>query len=105
MSFATQVQPILTSKCATQLCHVPPPAQNLDLRAGIAYRAMVGVDSTECPGTKLVVPGDPEASYVVHKIRNSGPCLIGTRMPPAVPLSAANRATIIAWIQQGALDN
>jgi hypothetical protein len=106
VSLATHVQPILTSKCATQLCHgSTPPAQNLDLRVGASYRAMVGVNSTQCTGTKLVAPGDPNNSYVIWKIKNSGPCLLGGRMPPAAPLSAANMSTITAWIEQGALDN
>src|SRR5262245_58065887 len=106
VSFAVDVQPILTRKCALAACHGgAPPAQGLDLRTGASYAALVNVPSTECASTRLVVPGDPTTSYVVWKIQNSGPCLFGKRMPVTSALPAANVRTIVGWIAQGARDN
>ena len=32
------------------------------------YGALVGVMSRQKPGAILVVPGDPDASYLIHKL-------------------------------------
>lgn len=105
VSFSRQVQPILTSTCAIPLCHEGPHAeQGMDLRPDHAYRALVGVDSVQCPG-KRVEPGQPDASYLVSKLDGSGPCFLGALMPSGGALSPSQIDTIRTWISQGARDN
>jgi hypothetical protein len=62
----------------------------------------VGVDSEQCSGKKLVVPGDPSASYVINKLTGQGMCS-GTAMPKAdTRLPQAEIDEISAWICAGA---
>ena len=57
----------------------------------------------QCPTKLRISAGHPETSYLVDKILGAaqpgGPCFVGVRMPRGQPaLSAANIATIEAWI-------
>ena len=107
VSFANDVQPIFTAHCATAMfCHTgPSPAQGMNLSAGMAYAAIVGVPSMEVPALDRVAPSDPANSYLVRKI-NGGPSILGSQMPLGGPvLSAADIATITNWVQQGAANN
>jgi hypothetical protein len=107
VSFASDVQPIFTAHCATALfCHTgSSPAQGMNLSAGMAYAAIVGVASMEMSSLDRVAPGDPANSYLVRKI-NGGPGIVGSQMPLGGPfLSAADIATITNWVQQGAANN
>ena len=103
VSFANQVQPILTPNCAS--CHQPGGfADNagvaLDLRAGQAYAELLaGADEHD-----YVVAGDPDGSFVYEKIASSNPS-DGARMPLSGPLPDADIETIRTWIAEGALDN
>jgi hypothetical protein len=84
------------------------PAQGVDLSAGHSYGSLVNVASGQCPLFKRVRPMRPDQSYLVFKLAGSPqPCLSGNQMPSggAPPLSAADQATISAWITQGALNN
>ena len=74
--------------------------------------ALVGVPSEDRPDRAYVEPGAPEASYLVQKIEGrlvDAECTehdCGSPMPldnPSLPPAA--RATIRAWIAQGARDN
>ena len=71
------------------------------------YGALVGQPAHEACGGTLVVPGDPAASYLYHKLTDNPPCE-GLRMPhPGMlasrpPLSDADLATVAAWIRGGA---
>lgn len=108
VSFAGDVLPIFTANCALTGCHTgPSPEEGLDLRPGRAFATLVNVTSRECGQFKRVQPGQPSASYLVFKIVGPPqPCFSGDRMPDgAPPLSAADQATIQAWIMQGALNN
>ena len=63
-----------------------------------------GVDSIQQPGTFRVLPGDPNNSYLIHKLEGAVG-IVGTQMPP--PPRLAIDPTVIAeirqWIQDGAL--
>jgi hypothetical protein len=102
--FSADVQPIFTTNCALPGCHTgPAPAQGQDLSEGKAYASIVHVASVECPNFKRVLPGAPKMSYLVFKIRGSGPCFSGGQMPLGrTALSSAARMTIVTWISQGA---
>jgi hypothetical protein len=112
VSFSAQVQPIFTNgkTCTDAACHDSvAPARALDLTtAAKSFTGLVNRLSTQCTATKLVAPGNPEASYLVHKLLGpgSGPCFTGTQMPKVgVFLSTAQLTTIQTWISEGALNN
>jgi hypothetical protein len=86
-------------------CHTSSgrtPAGQLNL-AGDAYSALVNVGSRQRAGAVLVVPGDPDASYLVRKLEG-GPDITGRRMPLNGPpyLTDGQMLVVRRWIQQGA---
>jgi hypothetical protein len=104
------VQAIFTSRCI--ICHDKtkpglPAYPALSLTEGDAYNALVNHPADAACGGKRVVPGDPNASFLVQKLTQTMPCF-GSRMPrpfevgPTVPLTADQIATITRWISSGA---
>jgi hypothetical protein len=86
-------------------CHVaggPGSFMLLDTEAN-SYKSLVDVPSLELPELDRVEPGDPEASYVVHKIEGR-PTIIGDPMPPPPEsrLAPDEIAAIREWIENGA---
>ena len=68
----------------------------------ISYDNLVNVPSIEVALLR-VAPGDPDHSYIIHKVEGS-PDIIGDRMPPP-PEPALTRAEIQSisdWIAMGA---
>lgn len=95
------VAEILVVSCANSYCHgAPSNASGLNLEDG--YASLVNVASVGAPGETRVVPGDPDGSYLVHKIEGSATA--GNRMPPIGPLDPAEIETIRAWIASGAAE-
>jgi len=84
-------------------CHVGPSApQGMQLDAQNSYRNIVGVTSNERPDLKRVQPGDPDLSYIVHKLEG-GPNIVGSQMPLNLPpLSQPTINSIRIWISRGA---
>lgn len=110
VSFAAQIQPIFSNgqTCTSGACHDSvAPARGLELTsASKSFSELVNVLSQQCTSTKLVAPGEPDASYLVHKLVGDGPCFTGATMPKAdQPLSAAELDLIRTWILEGALNN
>ena len=102
----TQLQnEIFTPICAQ--CHIgasAPQGLRLDSEDN-SYQHLVSVDSNEVPTLKLVVPGDPDSSYVVHKIEGRS-SIVGSRMPLGqAALSSQQIADIRNWISNGALQS
>ena len=97
---------IFTPKCAIPGCHAAPnPEQGMDLSAGHFYANTVNVDVVELGGFKRVAPNDAANSYLYMKV-TADPRITGAQMPFGGPyLSAAETASIQAWIDAGALDN
>ena len=95
ISFALDIQPILTSKCAT--CHNPTEVAP-DFREGEAYASF-----EELIEEGDVVPGDAEGSELVEMLE--GVSEDGNDMPPGEPLSPTQIALIKKWIDEGANDN
>jgi hypothetical protein len=91
---------ILTPMCTG--CHVGANAPaGLRLDAGNSYALLVNVPSTQVPNLMRVNPGNPSASYLVHKIE--GTAAVGQRMPRnAPPLSQAQIDLVRSWIAAGA---
>lgn len=93
ISFALDVQPILTAQCAG--CHNPANVKP-DLRKEFAYSAL-----TE--DTVGVVPGNSVDSELVQMLERISKD--GKSMPPSTPLSPLNLALIRKWIDEGAKNN
>ena len=75
----------------------------LALTEGVAYGDLVGQPSRNKAGAIRVVPGDPENSYLLHKLEGRS-TIAGARMPRnAGPFLTAGQISIIRrWIQLGA---
>ena len=90
VSYATDIQPIFTDKCAA--CHptVAPP----DLTVGNSYDAIINGG--------FIVPNDLNASVLYQTLITSNS---NELMPPADALPASEIKLIETWIERGALDN
>jgi hypothetical protein len=94
------------SSCTT--CHTDQgrnPAGQLNLRAD-PYGALVNVASRQKAGAILVVPGNPDASYLVHKLEGRSD-IVQLRMPRNGPpyLTQGQMTVIRRWIENGAPNN
>ncbi len=97
---------VLQASCVFATCHKggPSPAGDLSLERDEAYASLVDVPSSAAAGRVRVVPGDPDASYVLEKITASAPAA-GEPMPPDAPLEADRIELLRAWIEAGAADD
>jgi hypothetical protein len=86
--------------CHTNVGRTPPANLNM---AGDAYAALVGVQSTQRPELQRVEPGNPEGSYLIHKLEGR-PGIVGLQMPRTGPpnLTAGQLQVIKRWIEIGA---
>ena len=106
-SFKTDIQPLLNTQCV--FCHVDG-AENGGLNLGRrkSYASLIAA-STTAPLPR-VTPGDPEKSYLIHKLRGTHVDVggSGTAMPiydPPRPFDPAQLDMIERWIKSGALNN
>ena len=95
VSFALDIQPILTAECAT--CHNPTEVEP-DFREGMAYASF-----EELIDHGDVIPGDAEGSELVEMLEFRSED--GNSMPPAGPLTPTEIALIKKWIDEGVKDN
>jgi hypothetical protein len=80
-------------------------AANLNLTGAGAYAQLVNVASRNKPNAIRVIPGNPDASYLVQKIEGT-PGIVGQRMPMNGPFLTPGQIAIIRrWIQEGAQNN
>lgn len=94
----------ICSGCHTGGGATLPSSMNLS-NASATHAALVGVASAEQPSLLRVSPGDPDASYLVHKIEGA-PTITGGRMPlGGAPLDPDLIANVRAWITAGAENN
>ena len=104
-----QVQELLASECGR--CHttrIRAELTSLD-EYDEGYAMLVGRPSEQLPGMMLVSPGEPESSYLMHKLLGTQ-LEIGGRadsMPPEErdPLTDEDIALVEEWIRAGALKN
>ena len=90
-------------------CHTDAgrtPSGNLVLLEGRSYQQIVGRGSTGKPGATLVIPGDAENSYIIHKLEGSAD-IVGQRMPRGNgPFLTEGQILVIRqWIKDGAPNN
>lgn len=93
---------IIAERCSGQpgLCHNGQFEPNLSTPA-LTYAYLVNRPALEDPDALRVEPGNPDASFLIDKLRNRN---VSTRMPlGADPLGEDEIAAIEAWIQAGAL--
>jgi hypothetical protein len=129
VSFANQVMPIFQQSCAPggPSCHGDPGSGPIQAYLGSVdggvdpstiLARIVDVVAAEDPGMKLVAPGDPARSFLLHKM-DGDQCMFaaacattgydrsypmcGSTMPlNADSLPSGARDTVRAWIAQGA---
>lgn len=103
VSFAADVQPIFTASCGGSTCHSGArPSAGLDLTAGRAHGALVGVAAFQCASRLRVAPGDPDGSYLMAKLLGVDMCR-GNRMPKAEESLTAEELDLVRdWICGGA---
>jgi hypothetical protein len=98
-----------SGRTACVSCHTSTgrtPAGGLNLNHDVAYDQLVGAQSRAKPGAMRVVAGDPDASYLIHKLEGE-PDIVGRRMPANGPpyLTDGQVLIIERWIETGAPRN
>jgi len=93
---------VFTVTCAVSNCHGGAGAQyGLRLDPGFSAGNLINVPSPRDPNLIRVVPGDPDASFLIQKLQ--GTQTLGNRMPDGGPyLTTATVNVIRQWIQDGA---
>ncbi|MEO8368537.1 MAG: ankyrin repeat domain-containing protein [Candidatus Solibacter sp.] len=89
VDFARDIQPLFRQNCIG--CHGPNQANagmRLDRRSSVMK-----------PGTRRVMPGSLENSFLYYRISGTE---FGMQMPPTGPLKAEQIQLVKAWIEQGA---
>jgi hypothetical protein len=82
--------------CHTDQGRAPSGGLNL---SGSAFGALVNKPSSRKPGATLVIPGDPDNSYLIQKLEGA-PGIVGLRMPRNGPpfLTDGQVQVIRRWI-------
>lgn len=95
-------QDVFALSCTFSSCHSSGAAKGgLVLEPG-SFGKLVNVGAVGAPGRRLVVPGQPDASYLLEKLTSDRPAA-GARMPPGgIALEAERVELVRAWIQAGA---
>jgi hypothetical protein len=98
-----------SSRLACVGCHSDQgraPAAQLTLLEGRSHAQLVGRASIGKPGATLVIPGDPENSYLVKKLEGAAD-IVGLRMPRnnGPFLTEGQMLVIRKWIEDGAPNN
>ena len=93
---------VFTVTCAVPGCHGGVGAQQgLRLDPGFSAGNLINVRSPQDSNLIRVVPGDPDASFIIQKL--DGTQTVGARMPDGGPyLTTATVNVIRQWIQNGA---
>jgi len=88
---------VFVARCGVEGCHGSvDPVSSLDLASPNPALRLLNMRS-RCCSIPLVVPGDPEASFLYQKLVQPRPTC-GERMPSDFPLTAAQVACVRAWI-------
>lgn len=94
-----------SGRLACTQCHNAAGAffSGLNLTSAVSYANLVNVPSRGKPGAIRVIPGDPESSYLVHKLEGR-PGIVGQRMPfsNGPYLTEGQMLVIKRWIALGA---
>ncbi len=87
-------------------CHARSnPPLRLALNTDSTYDQLIDEPSVQRPALLRVEPGNPDNSYLIHKLEG-GPNILGAQMPRGgPPLSQEIIDDVRAWIAAGALNN
>lgn len=106
VSFQKDIVPVLRQQCAS--CHMTGSEPGgLKLYPSAAYESVVG-QSSDVSSLKLVEPGHPDESYLLHKLKGTHFDVGGggARMPQgSAPLSEDLIEDFELWILQGSKNN
>lgn len=102
-------QPDSAGRPACTNCHTNVgrnPAGSLNLLGSVAYDQLVNVASIQRTDLRRVNPGNPDASYLVHKVDGRAG-IVGRRMPLNGPPFLTDGQVLILrrWIELGAPRN
>ena len=106
VTFAQIQTDIFNPSCALSGCHSGSSSpEGLDLDAGASYDNIVNVPATQDSNKDRIEPGDPDASYLINKVRGDAG-ISGARMPPSGGgLSGAKIGMLEKWVEAGAKNN
>jgi hypothetical protein len=103
VSYGDHVEELVLLRCLS--CHTTEEAKGeLILERGVGYGQLVDRRSVQTPDHLLVAPGDPDASYLWHKLNHTASdgkgmprTLFGAKRLPSWELEVFRR-----WIETGA---
>ncbi|HFE46339.1 MAG TPA: hypothetical protein ENJ18_12730 [Nannocystis exedens] len=104
VDYVADIQPIWDSRCVDG-CHTPGGSQpGIPLDPDVSYGTLVGKPSVQLPSMNIVEPGDPDTSYLWHKLNNTQVDAGGSggSMPLGSMLPADELAKVKTWISGGA---
>lgn len=99
-----------TGRAACTNCHTTAggrtPPSGIDFGSANAHAQLVNVASIAKAGAIRVIPGDPENSYLIHKLDGRAG-IVGQRMPRGTGpfLTDGQMRVIKRWIELGAPNN
>lgn len=104
VDYTMDIQPLWDLRCVS--CHVAGGSAPMGpiLTAGVSHANIVDVQSPTV-ALPLVAPGDPDGSYLWHKINGTQaevPGGSGSPMPIGIPFTDDEKALIEQWILDGA---
>ncbi len=106
VTLSGDVQPIFTSSCALSGCHAGTnPQRGQNLSVGQTFANVVNIVAMELSTMNRVTPGQPNSSYLVHKVQGTHSDVGGSgfQMPLGrSPLTQMEIDLIRAWIEAGA---
>ncbi len=105
VSYARDIEPEFQAACATPGCHsAQSRASGLVLEKDSSYTGIVGVQSRQAPAMKLITPGDPGQSYLLHKLRGTQASVggSGVQMPTGGAPDPSLISNVETWTEQGA---
>ena len=97
---------IFTLRCGISGCHVENGSapMRLDTKSQ-SFSTLVDEPSVQKASLMRVQPGQPENSYIIHKIEGQ-PNISNRRMPPGGPFLSSEESNLIStWILEGAQNN
>ena len=103
-TFTEVYEDILFQSCGFSSCHGGSAGAPYLSDPQEAYDSLVDAESNAKEGAILVVPGDPDNSYLIQKME-AAPDIVGDEMPPSSPLDSEVIERIRSWIADGAQQN
>ncbi len=106
VTLSGDVQTIFTSTCTFPGCHAGTnPQRGMNLSVGQTFANVVNVPAMELSTMNRVTPGQPDDSYLVHKVQGTHLAVGGSGFQMPIgrsPLTQTEIDLIRAWISAGA---